>query len=204
MKRLPVFLILILLMFTSACGGSGSGDTARAQIVLDNIANRKSVRSYTSQPVSDEMVEKLLRAAMAAPSAMNVQPWEFVVVKDRATLDTLASRLRYAKMLAQAPLAIVVCADTVSTDKNGNLRENDLWMDDASAATENLLLAAEALGLGAVWTAACDRERSDIVREVLGIPDSCMPLSVVPVGYPAGREQPKDKWKPEKIHYEKW
>jgi len=174
--------------------------------VLENIASRRSVRSYTSQPVPDEMVEQLLRAAMAAPSAKDYRPWEFVVIRDRAMLDTLASKLKYAKMLAEAPLAIVVCGRRVTQMPDGSLRENPLWVHDAGAATENLLLAAEALGLGAVWTAAFDGfdERGDIVREALFLPDEVRTLCVVPIGFPAGDTPAKDKWDPSKVHYEKW
>ncbi|MBQ1937295.1 MAG: nitroreductase family protein [Bacteroidales bacterium] len=174
------------------------------QAVLDNIAARTSVRAYTSEPVPEEMVETLLRAAMAAPSAMNRQPWEFVVVNDRAVLDTLAGKLRYAKMLVQAPLAIVVCAETMITHRDGSQSENGLWEHDASAATQNILLAAKALGLGAVWTAASDSERASVVKEALNIPGTIMPLCVIPIGFPAEDPEPKDKWKPEKIHYNKW
>ena len=146
------------------------------------------------------MIEALLRAAMSAPSAKDRRPWSFIVVDDRETLDALASGLRYAKMLYGAPLAIAVCADTVTVRPDGTQVENVFWAQDASAATENLLLAAEALGLGAVWTAASDAERSAVVRRILGIPDGVMPLCVVPVGFPAGDERPKDKWDPSRIH----
>ena len=158
----------------------------RAKAVLENIASRRSVRSYEDRAVPAGMVELLLRAAMAAPSAKNRQPWEFVVVDDRATLDALAGRLRYAKMLTGAPLAVIVCARTVI------------------GHSENLLLAAEALGLGAVWTAASDPERSEAVKSVIPMPDDIMPLCVVPIGFPAGAEQPKDKWNPGKIHHNRW
>lgn len=178
--------------------------TSQSDAVLENIASRKSVRSYTSEPISDELVEKLLKAGMAAPSAMNRQPWHFVVLNDRVVLDSLAARLKHAKMLSQAPLAIIVCAETVYTRTDGIVADNKFWQQDASAATQNILLAAEALGLGAVWTAASDGERSAIVREYLDLPQTVMPLCVIPIGYPAGNEEPKDKWKPEKIHYNKW
>ena len=188
----------------SCCNDADNKNTAR-EAVLDNIANRKSVRAYTDEPVSDADIETLLRAAMAAPSAMNRQPWEFIVLKDRDSLDLLAGKLRHAKMLQQAPLAIVVCAETMLTLRDGTVVENMFWEHDASAATENLLLAAEAIGLGAVWTAASDPERSAIVKDALGIPGTIMPLCVVPIGHPANPdEQPKDKWKPEKIHYNRW
>ena len=199
-----ITLAIIAMATLASCSGSNSSTTDSAQAVLDNIASRKSVRSYTDQPVPDEMVEQLLRAAMAAPSAMNRQPWEFVVVNDRGTLDALAGKLKHARMLAGAPLAIVVCAETMITLKDGTRVENNFWEHDASAATENILLAAEALGLGAVWTAASDEERSATVREAIQLPGTIMPLCVIPIGFPAGDEQPKDKWKPEKIHYNVW
>ena len=195
-----MFAIAVLAMISSSCTNNPDPKTA----VLDNIATRVSVRSYTDEPVSDEDIQTILRAAMAAPSAMNRQPWEFIVLRDRAMLDTLAAKLRYAKMLAQAPVAIVVCAETRYTNRNGDVVDNLMWEEDASAATENLLLAAHALGLGAVWTAASDPERSAIVKEALGITGTVMPLCVVPIGHPAGVDEPKDKWKPEKIHYNRW
>ena len=172
---------------------------------IEVIASRKSVRAYTDEPVSDGDIEIMLRAAMAAPSAKNRQPWEFIVVKDRSTLDALAGRLKHAKMLAQAPLAIVVCAETMLTLQDGEVVENNFWEQDAAAATENLLLAAEAIGLGAVWTAASDPERSAPVCEILGITGTVKPLCVIPIGHPDNPgEQPKDKWKPEKIHWNRW
>ncbi|HCZ23088.1 MAG TPA: nitroreductase family protein [Rikenellaceae bacterium] len=172
--------------------------------VLDVIASRRSVRSYEDRCVPDEMVERLLRAAMAAPSAKNRQPWEFIVVRDRAVLDALAARLKHAKMLSGAPLAVVVCAHPSITLSDGSVVENLFWQQDAAASTENLLLAAEAMGLGAVWTAASDEERSAVVRDELDIPDDVSPFCVVPVGFPSGNALPKDKWCPEKIHYDKW
>lgn len=164
---------------------------------LRNIAKRKSVRSYISEKyVEEEKIEQILRAAMAAPSGKNRQPWEFVVVKNRANLDALATKLPYAKMLSQAPLAIVVCADTT---------KSSYWYVDCSAATQNLLLAVEALELGAVWTATYPyADRMNAVREVLNLPENIESLCVVPIGYPSGENEPKDKWKPEKIHNETW
>lgn len=204
MKRITLAFILLAMTAASCCNGSDPKDAAR-EAVLENIANRKSVRAYTDEPVSDADIETLLRAAMAAPSAMNRQPWEFIVVNDRDSLDALAGKLRHAKMLAQAPLAIVVCAETMLTLRDGTVVENLFWEHDASAATENLLLAAEALGLGAVWTAASDPERSAVVCEALGITGTVKPLCVIPIGHPANPdEQPKDKWNPDKIHWNRW
>lgn len=201
MKRILIALLTMGIFAGSCCNAPEEADKVR--IVIDNIMSRKSVRSYTSEPVPQEMVETLLRAGMAAPTAMNRQPWEFVVINDRDTLDKLAGGLRHAKMLAEAPLAIVVCAETMITLKDGTVVENNFWEHDASAATENILLAAEALGLGAVWTAATD-DRAAIVKDCLGITGTVQPLCVIPIGFPAGDEQPKDKWKPEKIHYNRW
>jgi nitroreductase len=143
----------------------------------------------------------LLRAAMAAPSAKNKQVWEFVVLNDRGRLDRLAALLPYAKMLLQAPVAVVVCGDT-----SKNTEESELnWVADCSAATQNLLLAAESVGLGAVWTAAFPYAgRMDAVRQITGIPGHIVPLSVVPIGHPAKDEPVKNKWHPEKIHYNQW
>lgn len=192
-----------MALFSASCSETQAPQVDAAQAAIDNIMTRVSVRSYTSEPVSDEMVEILLRAGMAAPTAMNRQPWAFVVVNDRDTLDKLAAELRYAKMLAEAPLAIVVCAETRVTLKDGTVVENNFWEHDASAAAENILLAANALGLGAVWTAASG-DRAEIVRDALGITGTVMPLCVIPIGHPAVNETPKDKWKPEKIHWNHW
>ena len=202
MKKTLILLTLASLALFTACNSRQKAPEVSndaAQIVLNNIFSRKSVRSYTDQPVPDEMVETLLRAAMSAPSGMNVQPWHFVVVNTREMLDRLAKEIPN-RMLETAPLAIVVCGETML----GEGRPNNNWKMDASAATENLLLAAEAMGLGAVWTAADYDARADAVIEVLGIPSNVRPLCVVPIGFPAGNDQPKDKWKPERIHYNKW
>jgi len=174
-------------------------DEAPGQAVLKNIFSRKSVRTYTDQPVSDAQVETLLKAAMAAPSGMNIQPWRFVVVREQETKDKLSGG--FNKMIAKAPVVIVVCGKT--TGKMGSTNRN--WTADCAAATENLLLAAEAIGLGAVWTACYPySERMDPTIEALGLPEEIKPFCIVPVGYPGGNDQPKNKWKRENIHYEKW
>lgn len=168
--------------------------------VMDNIMTRTSVRAYTSEKISEEKIELLLRAGMAAPSAKNRQLWEFVVVDDRALLDSLASGLRYAKMLTQAPLAIVVCVRDHFVNEQGILCPHDCWQCDGAVAAQNILLAAHAYGLGAVYTAANDEQRASHVRSVLGIPAEVHPVCVIPIGYPAEKPEPKDKWKTEKIH----
>ena len=152
---------------------------------IRNIMERKSVRSYDSRTVEEEKIDAILRAGMAAPSGKNVQPWELVVVSDRARLEAMAEALPYAKMLKDAPVAIVVAAV------------------DCSAVTENILLAAEALGLGAVWTATYPyRERMDVVKKECGFPQGIDSLCVIPLGYPARDYKPREKYDPEKIHRE--
>lgn len=195
MKPIQLFIIAALAVL-AACAPKQQQDNGQA--VLDNIFARKSVRTYTDQPVSAEQVETLMRAAMAAPSGMNVQPWRFVVVSDQAVKEQIAGR---NQMIVKAPVAIVVCGQTMLREDtpNGN------WTADCAAATENLLLAAEAIGLGAVWTAAYPYEdRMNGIIDALSLPDDVKPYCVVPVGYPGGDEQPKDKWKPENIHYDRW
>ena len=169
------------------------------QAVLDNIATRTSIRDYEARPVEQAKVDKMLRAAMAAPTAMNKQPWHFVVVSQRSVLDALSGANPYAKMLKKAPLAIVVCGDTEKMIEGGG---RDFWIQDASAATENLLLAAHAMGLGAVWTGAYpSEERSNSIKKVLSLPDNLIPLNMVVIGYPAEHPQPKDKFKEANISY---
>ena len=194
--KLAAMAALTLFSMSSCCNSAGN-----AEAVLENIHSRKSVREYTAEPVSDADIQTMLKAAMAAPTAVNFQPWRFVVINGREELDALAEKLPYAKMLKQAPLAIVVCGETLWMGG----AENPFWAQDCSAATQNLLLAAEALGLGAVWTAAYpDAGRCAEISAALGLPETVQPLCVVPIGHPAGENQPKDKWKPENIHYGKW
>ena len=171
------------------------------QNILSTIFERCSVRNYTDQLVPDTQIETLIRAAMAAPSAKNVQPWHFVVVKETDTLKRLSTVLPYAKMIAQAPLAVAICGDTESSKE---VAENS-WVMDCSAATENLLLAAHAVGLGAVWTGVYPYpDRMKAVHEALDLPVNVLPLNVVAIGYPLKEQAAKDKWKPERIHFEKW
>ena len=192
-KRILISLFTMISMTGFAQEQPGS------QAVLDNIHARKSVRSYTDEPVMPEQVETLLRAAMAAPSGKNVQPWRFVVVTQPETKQKLA--VGFNKMIATAPVAIVICGLTA----NPSGIANNNWTADCAAATENLLLAAESLGLGAVWTACYPYDdRMLPAIEALGLPDNIKPYCIVPVGHPAGDNKPKNKWNPDHIHYEKW
>jgi nitroreductase len=178
-----------------------AGKEGKMSDALSVIHNRKSVRSFTGGSVSKAALDKIIRAGMAAPTAVNMQPWEFVVVTDRKTIDTLAAGLPYAKMLDKAGAAIIVCA----IPEKAYEKNLELAVIDSTCASENILLAAEALGLGAVWTAAYPyKDRMDIVRKTLNIPQEIIPLNVIPVGHPTGMDKPKDKYKPENIHQEKW
>lgn len=168
---------------------------------LDIIHLRKSVRNFTGGIISQELVDEILRAGMAAPSAVNMQPWEFIVIRDRAMMNRLGDGLPFAKMIYKASAAIVVC----SAPAKANDSMVEYAIIDACCAGQNILLAAEALGLGACWTAAYPRpDRMVYIRRCLGIPDDIIPLSLIPIGIPDGTEQPKIKYKPEKIHREKW
>lgn len=199
MKKL--ILLTLTLAAALSCGG-GHPVEEQQQTTMETIFARKSVRSFTQQEVTAEQVELLLKAAMAAPSGINLQPWRFVVVREKSTMSVLAGPRN--KMILEAPIAIVVCGVT-TWDRKGETVPNGNWTADCAAATQNLLLAAEAMGLGSVWTACYPYEdRMAPTREVLGLPDDVTPYCVVPVGYPAVETAPKDKWKPENIHYERW
>ena len=170
--------------------------------VLNNIATRVSVRSYLDKPVEEAKIEQMLRAGMAAPSAVNKQPWHFIVVTEKAQLEALAQASPNAGMVAKAPLAIVVCGDMDKALEGGG---RDFWIQDCSAATENILLAAHSLGLGAVWTGAYPSpERCETISVVVGLPETLIPLNIIVIGYPDSTNEPKDKWKPENISYNRY
>lgn len=168
---------------------------------LNTIHSRRSVRAFTGETVTRETLITILRAAMAAPSAVNIQPWAFVVVTKRETLDELCAKLPYAKMLDKAGAAIVVCG---IPDKD-EVFSKDYWIMDCSAASENILLACHALGLGAVWTAVhVDKERIANVRTILNVPKNIIPLNVIPIGVPKEKGKALDKFREENIHWEQW
>lgn len=170
--------------------------------VIRNIHERKSVRNFTAAEVSEEQLTTLVKAGMAAPTARNRQPWQFVVIRDKAVMKDLADKLPYAKMLASAAAAITVCGD-LEIAKAGN--SEGMWMLDCSAATQNILLALESMGLGGVWTACYPYDdRMQTVAAALNLPEHIVPLCVIPIGYPTGVDKPKDKWKPERLHWNKW
>ncbi|MBR4802898.1 MAG: nitroreductase family protein [Bacteroidales bacterium] len=197
---LCILALAVLLFIVSRKGSFSEQD--KESIVLENIATRTSIRAYTEAPVEQDKIEKLLKAAMAAPTAMNKQPWHFVVVTDKDQLKALSETSPYSGMIAKAPLAIVVCGDMLKAIDGGG---RDFWIQDASAATENLLLAANAMGLGAVWTGVYpDLDRCKSIAEVTSLPENIIPLNVVVIGYPAQNPEPKDKWKPANVSYNRY
>lgn len=165
--------------------------------LIQTIFARRSIRQYTAEPVGEEDIQTLLEAAMAAPSASNRKPWQFVVVTKRETLDALAESHRHGKMLFDAPLAISVCGDLTEMER--------FWVQDCSAATENLLLAVTALGLGAVWLGVYPRdERIEAVRQILALPDHITPLNLVAIGHPAEEKPPRTQFDDARVHRESW
>jgi len=167
--------------------------------IFEAILTRRSVRKYTSQPVPEEVVKRLLSAAMQAPSAGNQQPWHFIVVTRRKQLNAMAEVLPYGKMLTQAPLSIVICADMIG------LKHQDYWVQDCSAATQNLLLAAHASGLGAVWLGVYPREdRIQNITRLLELPNHVDPLCAVALGFPVEKVEPEDRYREERVHRNVW
>ena len=165
--------------------------------LIQTIFSRRSIRKYTHEPVSEAEVKTLLEAAMAAPSASNRKPRHFVVVNERETLDRLGEAHPYGKMLFEAPLCIAVWGDT--------RRAEHYWVQDCSAATENLLLAVAALGLGAVWLGVYPREnRISAIRNVLDLPEAAVPLSLVSIGHPAEDKEPRTQYDQTRVHRNRW
>jgi len=165
----------------------------------DPILTRRSVRRFTAQDVEEKDVRKLLEAGMCAPSAGNERPWHFVVIKDRATLEGVMEFHPYAKMLKECAGAILVCGDPSLEKYPG------FWVQDCSAATENILLMAVQLNLGAVWLGMYPiEERVKGLRRLVGVPEEVIPFSLIPFGHPAEERKLIDRFDPERTHREKW
>lgn len=191
------YSFIVLLSALVACNGTETKESDGSNQTLETIFNRKSVRKYTERPVEKEKLETLVRAGMAAPSSRDRRPWEFVIVTDRDLLDKMGDGLPLARMLKETKQAIIVCGDTVKSE--------NAWQLDCSAAAQNILLAAESMGLGAVWTATYPYpERMKIIQDALQLPEHILPLTVIPLGYPTGIEKPKDKYNKKQIHYNGW
>ena len=197
MKR----LILCALAAISLAACTQQSEFMENQAIT-NIMTRVSVREFTGEKITEAQIDTLLRAAMAAPSAINKQPWAFIVVTDEEKIAALGEALPYSRCSNHPAVAIIPCGD-LSKAIPGEMA--NFWINDVSAATENLLLAAHAMGLGAVWTGLHpDMNRAKMVQEMLGLPEYIIPLCVVPVGVPAEQPEVKDKFKAENIHYNQW
>lgn len=166
---------------------------------IEAILTRRSIRRYTSQPISEEITQILLKAGMQAPSTRNCQPWHFVVFTDRTLMDIIPTFHPYAKSMLSAPLAILVCGDDKLTARpNG-------WRVDCSAAIENILLAAHALGLGAVWMAIDpDAQRLEGMRRLVQFPSEVTPFGLISIGYPDEKPVIEERFNPQRVHYNKW
>jgi len=166
---------------------------------LEAIFTRRSVRNFTADPVSDEDLQALLRAGMQAPSAKNEQPWHFIVIDDPEVLHAIPEFHPHAKMLLEAPMAILVCSDRKLEVKRAS------WLADCSAATENILLAAHAKGLGGVWLGIFpDSERVFGMQALLEMPKDVRPVALVALGHPASRPEPADRFDETRIHHNHW
>lgn len=200
MRKVIIVVFVGMIVSTGLCMAQES--TPKAKDALSVIHSRKSVREYTGAQVTKEQLIVLLKAGMAAPTALDKRPWVFVVVTDKDMLSKLAEGLPYSKMIVQAGSAIVVCGD-LSKTMEGEAKE--FWIQDCSAASENILLAAEAIGLGTVWTGIYPITKNvEFVQKTLGIPENIIPLNVIAVGHPVGTEKPKEKFDPTNIRWEKW
>lgn len=176
--------------------GNNAADTA-----IDCIMTRASVRSYTDRQVEDSTINKILQAGMAAPTAVNQQPWQFVVVTEQNLKDSISSAFKSAKMVEHCGFAVVVCGDMDNLFKD-DTPDGGFWVQDCSAASENMLLAAHALGLGGVWCGIYPiKDREIRLRDILNLPSGLTPLNVIAFGYPSQPATPKDKWTPAKVHY---
>jgi nitroreductase len=168
---------------------------------LSAFWGRRSIRVYSSRSVPDEMVSDLLHAAMAAPSAAGGDPWRFIVVRDSDMLRRIAAALPHGRMLSSAAAGIVVCGDQAAAHD----RQLSYLLQDCAAATENLLLAAHLLGLGACWLGVHPREsRIAALRTLLGIPQAVVPVCVVALGYAAERKEPRTRFRSEHVHRDQW
>ncbi|MFO7968219.1 MAG: nitroreductase family protein [Archaeoglobaceae archaeon] len=170
---------------------------------LEMISRRRSIRKYRDEEIDDDKIETLLKSAMYAPSAINEQPWHFIVVKDKDSLKELSKTLAYGKMLSEAAAAIVICAD-----KGLCKTKEDFWVQDCSAATQNILLAATAMGIGSVWLGIYpNKDRVKAIADHFGVPENIVPFNVISLGYPQDERDLKEKperFKKDRIHYSRW
>lgn len=203
MKKIAIIGLSSLLL--TGCGKNSEKVMKENKGTIETIMSRTSIRQYTDETISDNEMEALLRAGMAAPSCCNIQPWHFVVVKDQKIRQLMADSIGPAQPAAKAPAVIVVCGDMKIMRESPVKDNQDYWVCDACAATENILLAAHSMGLGGVWLGVWPmKNRIKLVQSLLNLPDDIVPLDLIAVGHPAEQPEPKDKWKPERVHQDKW
>lgn len=194
--------MLISCAKTTHEGENQTTETMKQEAVLNAIQTRASVRQFTGEKICDEQIQTLLRCAMSAPSAINKQPWAFVVVTEDSLLRQMGEAFPYSRCGNGAACAFVMCGDLSKAIEGEG---QGFWINDVSAATENLLLAAHAMGLGAVWTGVYpSSERTAQVQAMLELPEHIIPMCIVPVGVPAEQPAVKQKFKEENIHYNRW
>lgn len=213
MKKTFILLAAAAMLCGACCTKQEAAPQADpAEVVMQNILARKSVRSYNGDTIPAAVMENLLRAAMAAPSGRDWRPWSFVVLTDKSQYDSIFEGNFNMQKFKESGAVVVICADTIhmgptrdNPDGPAVAQYNPLWRDDMGAVTQNLLLAVEAYGLGACWTACYPYPQTMApVKRTLGLPASVVPYAVVPIGYPNGDTQPKDKWEPARVHYNRW
>lgn len=203
--KMAAFAAAISALTLMSCGDNKTAnsemETTDTQTPIENIMSRTSVRKFTDRAIAKDTLETIVKAGMAAPTAVNKQPWDFVVVTEREVLDSLMANHPYSN-LATATAAIIVCGNMEKAMEGDG---QAYWIQDCSAATENILLASHALGLGAVWCGVYPmQDRIVPVRETLKLPSYVTPLNIISMGYPAEDPDPKDKWNPSNVHYQQW
>ncbi len=166
---------------------------------MESVFRRRSIRRYTPDPVGEDRIRRLLEAAMAAPSAGDQRPWEFVVIDDRALLDRIPEVHPHSNMVREAPVAILVCGDP------GREKHKGYWVQDCSAAVMNILIEAVELDLGAVWLGVYPRDdRVEGLRKMFGVPEALVPFALIPVGHVREPKPPSERFEPSRIHRNQW
>lgn len=166
---------------------------------MKTIFERRSIRKYTDKEVSDTIIKKMLKAGMAAPSAGNAQTWEFIVIDEEEIIEKIPEFHPYARMVEDASKLILVCGNKERE------KYEDFWVQDCSAATQNILLEATANNLGAVWVGVYPvQERVSKLKNLLNLPENLIPFSIIPFGYPAEEKEIIDRYNENKVHYNKF
>lgn len=167
---------------------------------MNEIFTRRSIRKYQSKPVEQEQIQQLLRAAMYAPSAGNEKPWHFIIIKDKDKLNAITNFHPHTQMLKEAPVAIIACADISDVKYDGAF-----WIQDISAAIQNMLLQGETLGLGTCWCGVYPKEELiKNVAELVNLPEQIIPVAIIAVGYPAEQREVRERYNSDRVHEETW